>query len=118
MNEAHKPTVLIYAFMPDSQAANALGAGLEEEGVPFSLIEKQSDTAEELAEAAARDSILHCGIGLCGQTAVMTIDGLPNGDMLFATQIDWKTLGANAARAVKKQKFKAMHENCKGGQHS
>jgi len=108
MNDIQKPTVLIYAYMHYKYATDALCAGLEEEGVPCKLVEHHGATAADLAFRAAQDSILHVGIGLHGSDAAMTIDGLRKGDILFETDSDWKTIGTNAAHAVKKQRFKQI----------
>jgi len=107
MSEAYRPTVLIYAHMHYKYVLDAICAGLEEEGVPFECIERRG-MAEGLAHEAAQEAVLRCGIGLCGRRAVMTADGLAEGDALFATETDWKALGTNAARMVKRQRFKEV----------
>jgi|GEM_PF-300597 len=108
VDEWQKPAVLLYAAAYNSRAAAEICAGLEEEGIPCRLCERQSGGVYTLAYAAANDSLLHCGIGLCGARAAMTLDNLRENDMLFETSCDWKTLGTNAARAVKKIRFKAI----------
>ena len=78
----NKPTIIIYTQEADSDLLHEVCSGIEEEGLLFEVHEKSGEL-DELAHAAAEDSMLGSGIG--------------------------RNLGANSARAVKKMPFKAIY---------
>ena len=102
-----KPTIFIYTFQPAAEVLKEICAGMEEEGV-FYEITAQPDTAlDALAYSAAKDSMLGCGIGIYKQEIALQIKGLDLGHNVecyrYPSAEDSRRLGANGARAVKKQ---------------
>lgn len=103
----NKPAVFIYTVRPDPDILREIRAGMEEEGV-FCEVTPQADAAADvLAWHAAEDSMPGCGIGLCENDVALQLKGLPMGRNVesysYPTKEQSRTLGANAARAIKKQ---------------
>ena len=88
----NKPTIIIYTNDPDQEFLHEM---------------------DELAHAAAEDSMLGSGIGMSGQRIAMQMRRLPKGHNVFELNAPrfWqcRNLGANSARAVKKMPFKAIY---------
>ena len=76
-------------------------------------IHERAGELDELAHAAAEDSMLGSGIGMSGQRIAMQMRRLPKGHNVFELNAPrfWqcRNLGANSARAVKKMPFKAIY---------
>ena len=108
----NKPTIIIYTQEADSDLLHEVCSGLEEEGLLFEVHEKSGEL-DELAHAAAEDSMLGSGIGMSGQRIAMQMRRLPKGHNVFELNVPrfWqcRNLGANSARAVKKMPFKAIY---------
>ena len=108
----NKPTIIIYTQEADSDLLHEVCSGIEEEGLLFEVHEKSGEL-DELAHAAAEDSMLGSGIGMSGQRIAMQMRRLPKGHNVFElnAQRFWqcRNLGANSARAVKKMPFKAIY---------
>ena len=101
----NKPTIIIYTQEADSDLLHEVCSGIEEEGLLFEVHEKSGEL-DELAHAAAEDSMLGSGIA-------MQMRRLPKGHNVFELNAPrfWqcRNLGANSARAVKKMPFKAIY---------
>jgi hypothetical protein len=84
-----------------------IGAGLEEEGVPF-RVEEGGGSAAELAYAAAQASDLDVGIGIGAAGDVCVHQSkLPRGSPALSGPPETaRTMGHNAARLVKGIPFK------------
>ena len=108
-----KPCVLVYTYRADEDYLGEILSGIEEEGVPFQVLEKEG-SLDELAFLAARESVLGSGIGMRGQEVAMQMAGLPRGqnvfELAFPTFRQCRILGANSARAVKKVSFRSLSE--------
>jgi hypothetical protein len=103
-----KPAVHIFLTPPiPEEMISAILWGLEEEGIPASLQEKESGKAVALAKAAANGSMLNVGIGMNKTEVVLHHRDLPLEGPLFSLgtkeliQTRLRILGANAARLVK-----------------
>lgn len=81
--------------------------GLEEEGIPARLEEKEKGPAVTLAKSAANGSMLNVGIGINKNEVVLHHRDLPPRGPLFVlgpgemNRTNLRRLGANAARLVK-----------------
>jgi len=108
----NKPTILIYATEPQEELLREICAGMEEEGIPFSIVRKAAMDFDDLCFESANDSILGAGIGIRGSRAALHLRLLPKGKQLFSTVnptlSQARCLGANAARAVKRIPFKEL----------
>lgn len=87
--------------------------GIEEEGLPYSVEEKDPDTALYLAYQAAEASHLGVGIGIDSSEIVLHHIKLKEDEPLFSisaqnTEENYRSLGANAARVIKRMPFKAL----------
>ena len=107
---AKRPAVLIYVCEPDPNSLRNLCAGVEEEGVLYEVQMRDAGPADQLADDAARDSVLGSGLGLIGRTAALQLRDCPKGRPVFhmeqVSPTDCRSLGADSARAIKKLPFK------------
>lgn len=107
----NKPTIIIYSQTPDEDYLREICAGIEEEGVLYQVLSREGEL-DELAYEAARESMLGCGIGICGTRLAMQMQRLPKGHNVFelCSPRFWqcRNLGANSARAIKKMPFKPV----------
>ena len=105
-----KPLIFIYTFRPNAEILREICAGMEEEGVFYEISEQSENNVDELAWHAANDSMLGSGIGLSGSKAALQMRGVEKGRNIECYDRPDKTacrkLGANSARAIKKQPFK------------
>ena len=105
-----RPSIYIYGYRPSHHILSEICSGIEEEGVFFQVIHRQEENVEELSYQAAQDSMLGSGIGIKEDEICFQIKGLPRGRYIFRYEKpsgeEARRLGANAARAVKKQPFK------------
>ena len=108
----NKPAILIYVSRPDEDLLREVCAGIEEEGVLWQIRRMENGDLDELAYAAAGESMLGSGIRICGPRLAMQMRRLPKGRNVFEldTPRFWqcRNLGANSARAVKRMPFKKM----------
>ena len=92
-----KPSIFIYTHLADEAILREVCAGVEEEGVFYEI-------------TAARDSMLGSGIGIFGTAVCLKMWGLEKGRNIEAylspTKEQCRKVGANSARAIKKQPFK------------
>lgn len=107
----NKPTIIIYSREPDADLLMEVCAGIEEEGVLFSVQSREGDL-DTLAYEAAKESMLGAGIGIVGTRLAMQMQRLPKGHNVFELNAPgfWqcRNLGANSARAIKKMPFKPV----------
>jgi hypothetical protein len=107
---ANKPSIFIYVNDPDHVYMDEICAGIEEEGVLYTLIRREEKDVSSLAYEAANDSMLGSGIGISGSEVAMQMKGLKKGDNVFIfnrpDKEECRYIGANSARAIKKLPFK------------
>lgn len=106
----NKPRILVYVSNPDNEILKEICAGIEEEGVYFEVVERQDEDINNLSYESALDSILGTGIGICNNSIALSLSSLPKGKNVFLLEhpsiIQARSLGANAARVVKRLPFK------------
>lgn len=127
MNEL-RPAIYIYTNNINNKFLKEILAGIEEEGVLYHIVEILCNFTEgfsynnskDLAYDAAQNSTLGVGIGIIETTAILQLEKLPLENPLFEinfesdfktnaksnSELELRTLGTNAARAVKRQAFK------------
>lgn len=110
--DAPKPEIKVYyekGSVPKSVIRTIL-LGIEEEGLPFSLEEKEKGTGRVLADKAAEASHLGVGIGISDQIVVQHIKLKQDRPLFVVSSQNEETvlrnIGANAARLVKRMPFK------------
>lgn len=105
----NKPAILIYVNHPDADYLREICAGIEEEGVLYKIREIEDDL-DQLAYAAANESMLGSGVGISGRRIAMQMRRLSLGHNVFELHAPkfWqcRNLGANSARAIKKMPFR------------
>lgn len=108
-----KPSVYIYMKNPYPGFLEEICAGIEEEGLLYTVLE-QEGTLDSLAFHAANDSPLGVGIGLLGKGVALKVRLQAEGDNLFfyreADKEQCRMLGANSARVIKKVPFRMERE--------
>lgn len=110
--DAPKPEIKVYykkGAVPKDVISSVL-LGIEEEGLPFTLEEKEYSTAIELAYKAAEASHLGVGIGISEEVVLQFIK-LKENEPIFKISSNTdeqllRNIGANAARLVKRMPFK------------
>lgn len=96
-----RPEIIIKASHPDPDALKEICAGIEEEGVLYSVIHEQSSESEMiLGSMASYMSQLEVGIGIRAQSVALYIKKIKH-QPLFTTTTQYRSLGQNAARYVK-----------------
>lgn len=107
-----KPSIYIYVNTPNEAVLREVCSGMEEEGVFYEIIERETQGLDTLAWAAANDSMLGSGIGIKGNSAALSMRGLAVGKYLsyyaYPSMEESRVLGMNSARAIKKQAFRNM----------
>lgn len=109
-----KPTIKIcYSKRVEKSDIDILLNGIEEEGIPFELIEKIDGDVIDLSYEACITSSLGVGIGVSVDKIALHFEKLEKASPLFVINIDSKkdnirSIGANAARLVKKMPFKKI----------
>lgn len=88
-----------------------LQAGMEEEGVPCSVVDDSSASAAALAYKGAQASLLGVGVGISPTALCIHHQKLPEAEPLFLVEGEgiqalWRNFGYNAARLVKGLPFK------------
>ena len=114
---AAKPCVIIYVI-PHPLAepkTREIKAGLEEEGIPYSIVNSEKLTAVELAYQGACESQLGVGVGISAESLCIHYAKLPSDQPLFSfngpgSAVEWRCFGYNAARLVKGIPFKNILE--------
>ncbi|WP_280770775.1 glycerol dehydratase reactivase beta/small subunit family protein [Salipaludibacillus daqingensis] len=116
---AHLPSIHICYCGNEEKAVDVSQVlfGIEEEGLPYFLVEKEEESAIELGFIAANSSPLGVGIGI-GRNGDMILHYSKLEPKIPLYKINqnnetWKqrALGANAARLVKGIPFKSMDKS-------
>lgn len=99
--------------LSDRNKVYFLAYGIEEEGIPFKLMESDASSAHDNANQAAMDSGLDIGIGIGSDWQIVTRhsrfqEGIYLFDIKAHSGIDMKAYGANAARLMKGVPFKEI----------
>lgn len=112
-----KPCIKIYVL---ENAKNFQGVmdvcwGIEEEGIPYEKIEIFNGSAKELSYKGAQESVLGVGIGIDESQVVLNYNKLTKEKPLYSiglqsNEMILRSIGANAARLVKKVPFKSLDE--------
>lgn len=107
--QTNKPAVHFYVVDDTLPSIREICAGMEEEGVPWRIL-RMDGTAPVLAHRAAADSVLETGIGLTAGEVALQMRKVAEDRPLFAftapTAEQYRMIGINAARAVKKKRFR------------
>lgn len=107
-----KPSIYIYVNKPNQAILREICSGIEEEGVFYEVMERETQELDTLTWTAANDSMLGTGIGLKENSAAFMIRGLKMGNniasYLHPSKEESRLLGMNSARAIKKQAFKGI----------
>lgn len=109
-----KPGIYVYysSEIRDISIFNDVLFGIEEEGIPYEIKEKEQLNPLELSYMAAQDSRLAVGIGIhIGGEITLTSNKLKKEKPLFSANLgcekdSLRNLGANAGRLVKGIAFK------------
>ncbi len=108
-----RPSVIICTaiFENCENRIRELQAGLEEEGVPYTLLNGKNHEAVGLAWEGANASRLGVGLGVCARGLCIHYHKLAEYEPLFildglGNEKEWRRFGANAARLVKGLPFK------------
>jgi len=88
--------------------------GIEEEGIPFEVIEEDGADCKQLANQASKASQFSVGIGIDKNHIALHYERLSPYDPLFIIEFNshalvLRELGETAARLVKKVPFKYVH---------
>lgn len=112
--ESRRPDIcLFHAAGAPREALDQLAYGMEEEGIPYRVETcAEGSRAAALAWDAAQASRLGVGVGADGAAAVLHTARLEEDKPLFSVSIrsneGLRSLGANAARLVKKLPLKQL----------
>ena len=106
----NRPSIYIYVHGADAQVLRDVHSGIEEEGVFFEIAERADTDVHRLAYDAARESMLGSGIGIVGTHVALQLRGVTYGQDVEQYEVPTaeqsRKIGANSARAIKKQAFK------------
>lgn len=111
--EAPKPEIKVFynKHSVNKSIVTQVLLGIEEEGLPYALEEKEEKSGAEMAHKAAEASHLGVGIGIGDAEIVLQYIKLKENEPLFRVPIrddeaTLRAIGANAARLVKRMPFK------------
>jgi hypothetical protein len=111
----NRPTIKVYFDCDSLTVSDFLGVllGIEEEGIPYDVQEVHDSDVLELAYRASLDSRLGVGVGISKQGIVLQFEKLDKAAPLFRIKLYqrdlFRSIGANAARLVKKMPFKSLN---------
>ena len=112
-----RPCIVVYVYNHPGyeQKVREVQAGMEEEGIPYSIVESSEKDVITLAYQAACASRLGVGVGIGLEGLSIQYDKLPEREPLFllttsGSPADWRIFGYNAARLVKGIPFKKQSE--------
>lgn len=112
--QENKPTIKVYYDCDKLSVTDFLNVllGIEEEGIPYDVQEVHESDVLELAYRASLDSRLGVGVGISKEGIALQYEKLKKAAPLFKIKLYQKELfrsiGANAARLVKKMPFKPL----------
>lgn len=95
------PSIVVYNGGAPEEALYECLYGIEEEGIPYRLVEASFSDPVAQAHEAARQSILEVGIAVDGQGAVVHNSRLPLDRPILQGAGALRAYGVNAARMVK-----------------
>lgn len=100
-----KPAIVIKAHKPETKALQEILAGIEEEGMLYTLIDEPAQVdSHTLARDAANMSQVQVGIGLNHEMAALCVHKLMD-ILLFDTNIEFRLIGQNSGKYVKGNPF-------------
>lgn len=112
-----KPCIVIYVCSHPGamEKIREVQAGMEEEGIPWSILQSNETDFTKLAYEAASSSKLGVGVGIGVDGLSIQHEKLPANQPLFSLAAagkpaDWRRFGYNAARLVKGIPFKNESE--------
>lgn len=100
-----KPSIIIKTYDPDPTALKEILAGIEEEGILYTLVEEARNLdCHRLAKESANLSKLQVGIGLNKDLAALYV--YKTRDILLSdTDTNYRLIGQNGSRYVKGNPF-------------
>lgn len=105
MNQG-KPQIMIMIYDENPMALKEVIAGIEEEQVLWDMNQTaEYKSAKLLAEEGAKTSSLEVGVGIYRNTVVLQCRELIGREPLFETDYDYRRIGSNAGRYVKRNPF-------------
>lgn len=113
--DEENPAILIYALNDVRvELYEELLHGIEEEGLPYRIVKKDSNDAFTLASMASEANVLVAGIGIDAEKIVLHHEKMSKTEYLFSINISddrfvKREMGECAARLVKKTPFKNLH---------
>lgn len=112
--DAPKPEIKVFykkGAVPNDVISTVL-LGIEEEGLPFTLEEKDYSSALELGYKAAEGSHLGVGIGISDEIVLHFIKLKENAPIFRISstndEMNLRNIGSNSARLVKRMPFKEV----------
>lgn len=121
LQEVTKPTVKIFCRKGEKldSLIQQVIYGMEEEQIPWDIVEKEEQDAKVLAYDACNQSVLGVGIGITNKELVLQHEKLPLANPLYiisasSDQKNIRNLGVNGARLVKKMPLKPIEH--RGGE--
>lgn len=109
-----RPSIKVFYDCDHLSMADFIGVllGIEEEGIPYDVQEVHCADVLELAHNASLDSRLGVGVGISKEGVVLQYEKLDKAAPLFRIKLyqtdQFRNIGSNAARLVKKMPFKSL----------
>lgn len=109
-----RPSVKVFYDCDYLSEADFVGVllGIEEEGIPYDIQAEHYADVLELAHNASLDSRLGVGVGISKEGVVLQYEKLDKAAPLFKIKFyqhdQFRNLGSNAARLVKKMPFRNL----------
>ena len=109
-----RPSVKVFYDCDHLSEADFVGVllGIEEEGIPYDIQAEHYADVLELAHNASLDSRLGVGVGISKEGVVLQYEKLDKAAPLFKIKFyqheQFRNLGSNAARLVKKMPFRNL----------
>ena len=109
-----RPSIKIFYDCDHLSLADFSGVllGIEEEGIPYDLQAEHCADVLELAHNASLDSRLGVGVGISKEGVVLQYEKLDKAAPLFRIKFyqtdQFRNIGSNAARLVKKMPFRSL----------
>lgn len=109
-----RPSVKVFYDCDHLSEADFVGVllGIEEEGIPYDIQAEHYADVLELAHNASLDSRLGVGVGISKEGVVLQYEKLDKAAPLFKIKFyqhdQFRNLGSNATRLVKKMPFRNL----------
>ena len=114
-NSIKKPSIKIYYDKDKIEIEDfyQLLLGIEEEGIPYEVLECEENDAIKLGYSASLDSIIGVGVGVSKENIVLHYNRLQEDCPVYTIKTKnsketLRALGANAARLVIRMPFKEI----------